>query len=122
MPVCRPTGPTRSSSGGPPGRRRPLQQPRDGVPSRRGRQRALSKVQFDMPHALVTLTDVDGNVEIEVWPKSGQSAFVIVPPDIARAIAERIRLMADAADAAVADAPEPAPSNVVDLASRRKLD
>ncbi len=78
-----------------------------------------------MPHALVTLTDVDGNVEIEVWPKSGQSAFVIVPPDIARAIAERIRLMADAADAAdaaAADDTEPGPSNIVDLASRRKLD
>lgn len=99
-----------------------LRRPCDGVPSRRGRQRALSKVQFDMPHALVTLTDVDGNVEIEVWPKSGQSAFVIVPPDIARAIAERIRLMADAADAAAADDTEPGPSNIVDLASRRKLD
>jgi len=75
-----------------------------------------------MPHALVTLTDVDGNVEIEVWPKAGQSAFVIVPPDIARAIAERISLMADAAEAAAADDRGSAPTNVVDLASRRKLD
>ena len=80
----------------------------------------MSKVVFDMPHALVTLTDVDGNVEIEVWPKSGQSAFVIVPPDVARAIAERIALMADEVEAAASGSPSPAPSNVVDLSSRRK--
>ena len=95
----------------------------------------MSKFTFDMPHALVTLTDVEGNVEIEVWPKAGQSAYVVVPPPIARAIAERIALMADAAALAVespggsdeadeAPAATPAgaaPSNVVDLASRRKV-
>jgi hypothetical protein len=90
-----------------------------------------------MPHALVTLSDVEGDVEIEVWPKAGQSAYVVVPPPIARAIAERITLMADAADeSATAASPEPvesdtpaepdtpsdgdAPANIVDLASRRK--
>jgi hypothetical protein len=90
----------------------------------------MSRFTFDMPHALVTLSDVEGNVEIEVWPKAGQSAYVVVPPPIARAIAERIVLMADAADEGAA-APEPAggdvpagtvdaPANVVDLASRRR--
>ena len=96
----------------------------------------MSKFTFDMPHALVTLTEVEGNVEIEVWPKAGQSAYVVVPPPIARAIAERIVLMADAAElAAEDDAPRDqpeedpgtasgtgaTPSNVVDLASRRKV-
>lgn len=89
----------------------------------------MPRFTFDMPHALVTLTDVDGNVEIEVWPKAGQSAYVVVPPPIARAIAEQIGRMADAAEAASAaeDAPgqdEPGPvttgTNVVDLASRRR--
>ena len=90
----------------------------------------MSKFTFDMPHALVTLSDVEGDVEIEVWPKSGQSAYVVVPPPIARLIAERILLMADAAEHAAdhpeaAASPEPpaadgAPGNVVDLASRRK--
>ena len=90
----------------------------------------MSKYTFDMPHALVTLSDVEGDVEIEVWPKSGQSAYVVVPPPIARLVAERILLMADAAENA-ADAQEPAgqpelsagegtPGNIVDLASRRK--
>jgi hypothetical protein len=84
-----------------------------------------------MPHALVTLTDVDGNVEIEVWPKAGQSAYVVVPPPIARLIAERIVLMADAAEQGDEDADEglpdaareggtPPPAKIVDLASRRK--
>ena len=94
----------------------------------------MSKFTFDMPHALVTLTDVEGNVEIEVWPKSGQSAYVVVPPPIARLIAERIVQMAEAAEQ---DPSEPeergsesdpgadrdaddAPTNVVDLASRRR--
>ena len=97
----------------------------------RGRPRALvSKFTFDMPHALVTLTDVEGNVEIEVWPKSGQSAYVVVPPPIARLIAERIVQMADAAQQSSPEAeasghdadedPGDGPTNVVDLASRRK--
>lgn len=89
----------------------------------------MSKTQFDMPHALVTLTDVEGNVEIEVWPKAGQSAYVVVPPAIARVIAEHLVHMADAAEA-MAEAPETeglagddegaAPGNVVSLAARRK--
>ena len=89
----------------------------------------MSKTQFDMPHALVTLTDVEGNVEIEVWPKAGQSAYVVVPPAIARVIAEHLVHTADAAEtmAAAADM-EPraeddtgtAPGNVVSLAARRK--
>lgn len=94
---------------------------------------AVSKYTFDMPHALVTLSDVEGNVEIEVWPKTGQSAYVVVPPPVARAIADRILRMADQAEAAArttAEAPEdveeataPAStSNVVDLASRRRPD
>jgi hypothetical protein len=90
----------------------------------------VSKFTFDMPHALVTLTDVEGDVEIEVWPKSGQSAYVVVPPPIARLIAERIVQMADAAEQAGTDPEGPdtkdaqdaadTPANVVDLASRRK--
>ena len=95
----------------------------------------MAKFTFDMPHALVTLTDVDGNVEIEVWPKAGQSAYVVVPAPIARAIADQIGRMADAAaESAAADAadseavlerdePDVAPataSNVVDFASRRR--
>jgi hypothetical protein len=93
----------------------------------------VSKFTFDMPHALVTLADVEGNVEIEVWPKAGQSAYVVVPPPIARAIADQIARMADAAEAGHDEAGEdepaateaqetsPAPAtNVVDLASRRR--
>ena len=90
----------------------------------------MSKYTFDMPHALVTLSDVEGDVEIEVWPKSGQSAYVVVPPPIARLVAERILLMADAAEhdavapevdvSSMDPAAEDAPGNVVDLASRRK--
>lgn len=105
----------------------------------------MSRFTFDMPHALVTLTDVEGNVEIEVWPKAGQSAYVVVPPPIARAIADQIVRMADAAEAGRdgsdddgsdrsaddgsdglddgSDASAPAPvTNVVDLASRRRPD
>ena len=66
----------------------------------------MSKFTFDMPHALVTLTDVEGNVELEVWPKAGQSAYVVVPPPIARLIAERIALMADAAEQGEAERDE----------------
>ncbi|MEZ4597238.1 MAG: hypothetical protein R3C32_10705 [Chloroflexota bacterium] len=44
------------------------------------------------------LTDVEGNVEIEVWPKAGQSAYVVVPPPVARAIADQVVRMADAAE------------------------
>lgn len=84
----------------------------------------MSKTQFDMPHALVTLTDVEGNVEIGVWPKSGQSAYVVVPPVIARAIAEHLVHMADAAEAGGRlpdeEASADAPGNIVSLASRRK--
>jgi hypothetical protein len=84
----------------------------------------MSKTQFDMPHALVTLTDVEGNVEIEVWPKTGQSAYVVVPPAVARAIAEHLAHMADAAEAGGGDPEEDvsvgAPENVVSLAARRK--
>ncbi len=103
----------------------------------------MSKVEFDMPHALVTLSTVDGHVEIEVWPKSGQSAYVVVSGDVAHAIAESVLGLADevgsdpglaAVDEEGTDEPaadeegtdEPAadgvliPSNIVDLASRRK--
>jgi len=72
----------------------------------------MSKVEFDMPHALVTLTTIDGHVEIEVWPKSGQSAFVIVNPETANAIADTLLGMVEELAAV--------PTNVVDLASRRK--
>jgi hypothetical protein len=78
----------------------------------------MSKTTFDMPHALVTLTDVEGQVEIEVWPKTGQSAYVVVPPAIARTIAEHLVRMADAAEEGSEE--PPAPENVVSLASRRK--
>lgn len=98
----------------------------------------MSKVVFDMPHALVTLTTVETNVEIEVWPKAGQSAYVVVPPEIAREIATRLLTLADelaaARDAAAetdetsalpeldpeAESGIPMPSNVVDLAKRRR--
>jgi hypothetical protein len=95
--------------------------------AKEGHAPPLSKFTFDMPHALVTLTDLEGNVEIEVWPKAGQSAYVVVPPPIARLIADRMLLMADAAEqeAPAADDPQPTKpkgtgDNVVDLASRRK--
>ncbi len=65
----------------------------------------MSTVRFDMPHALVTLTVTDSNgVEIEVWPKQGQSAFVVVPPEIARQIAEHINRLADEAEGRRRDA------------------
>jgi hypothetical protein len=79
----------------------------------------MSTVRFDMPHALVTLTVTDEHgVEIEVWPKQGQSAFVVVPPEIARQIAEHINRLADEADGPD-DTDEAQPSNVFDLMSRR---
>jgi hypothetical protein len=105
------------------------------MPAGRRPDHPVSRFTFDMPHALVTLTDVDGDVEIEVWPKSGQSAYVVVPPPIARAIADQISRMADAAehhppgsgatdevepDEVEPEAGPPAPSNVVSLASRRR--
>ena len=92
----------------------------------------MSKVVFDMPHALVTLTTVDGDVEIEVWPKTGQSAYVVIPPAVAREIASRLVALADEQDAesgaGSADDPDaseratdPAlPANVVDLSKRRR--
>ena len=88
----------------------------------------MSTVRFDMPHALVTLTVTDEHgVEIEVWPKQGQSAFVVVPSEIARQIAEHINRLADEADEADEgdgsdgsdEAAEVQPSNVFDLMSRR---
>jgi hypothetical protein len=72
----------------------------------------MSKVQFDMPHALVTLTTIDGRVEIEVWPKAGQSAFVVVSPEIARDIAATLTEMVEELSVV--------PENVVDFATRRK--
>jgi hypothetical protein len=98
---------------------------------------------FDMPHARVTLTPASAGVEIEVWPKVGQSAYVVVDPRVAVLIAQQlVELAADrigaaglegdvpattAADASgsTADEPdagssEPKPDNVVDLASRRR--
>ena len=112
---------------------------------------------FDMPHARVTLTPMSPGIEIEVWPKAGQSAYAVVDPTVAILIAKRlvemaagqlaaVQLAAAAAAEADADAdetedadtaeagantteapaadadevPEVRPSNVVDLASRRR--
>lgn len=105
---------------------------------------------FDMPHARVTLTPLDQGIEIEVWPKAGQSAYAVVDPTVAILIAKRLVEMAAAqlaalqlaaaqareasrspdaddgtTDAEDADADDDAeeqapPSNVVDLASRRR--
>jgi hypothetical protein len=92
---------------------------------------------FDMPHARVTLTPVGPNVEIEVWPKAGQSAYAVVDARVAILIAQQLVELAAAQLAAmqlatgvesmepgeeedVAEgAAEPGPDNVVDLASRR---
>lgn len=91
---------------------------------------------FDMPHARVTLTPIGSNVEIEVWPKAGQSAYAVVDPRVAVLIARHLVELAAVQLAAmqVADSPEstasgeedaeeepaaPGPDNVVDLASRR---
>jgi hypothetical protein len=76
---------------------------------------------FDMPHARVTLTPVGPNVEIEVWPKQGQSAYAVVDPAaailIARHLAElaaaqiaaaRAAAMADGEDESEQDADEDA--------------
>lgn len=122
--------PTRARDPAPDGHGQAAPQVRGTMAAEEGPPATVSKFTFDMPHALVTLTDVDGDVEIEVWPKAGQSAYVVVPPPIARLIAERIVQMADAAEQAapvpgdeVTDDPDPAPDtpdNVVDLASRRK--
>jgi len=45
---------------------------------------------FDMPHARVTLTPIGPGIEIEVWPKAGQSAFAVVDPTVAILIAQRL--------------------------------
>ena len=45
---------------------------------------------FDMPHARVTLTPIGPNVEIEVWPKAGQSAYAVVSPNVAILIARHL--------------------------------
>jgi hypothetical protein len=45
---------------------------------------------FDMPHARVTLTPLGPNVEIEVWPKAGQSAYAVVSPNVAILIARHL--------------------------------
>lgn len=101
---------------------------------------------FDMPHARVTLTPIGPGIEIEVWPKAGQSAYAVVDPTVAILIAKRLVEMAAAQLAALqlaaADASEASesadgtddgddaddldeheeavPANVVDLASRRR--
>jgi len=80
----------------------------------------VTRIQFDMPHALVTLTTIEGNVEIEVWPKAGDSAFVVLDPQTAREIAEAMLRLVDEAAPTEAPVQEDGPSNVVDLASRRK--
>jgi len=49
----------------------------------------MTKV-FDMPHARVTLTPVGPGVEIEVWPKAGQSAYAVVDPLVAVEIAKSL--------------------------------
>lgn len=51
---------------------------------------------FDMPHARVTLTPIGPNVEIEVWPKAGQSAYAVVSPNVAILIARHLVEMAAA--------------------------
>jgi hypothetical protein len=48
-----------------------------------------SKV-FDMPHARVTLTPMGPGIEIEVWPKAGQSAYAVVDPTVAVLIARHL--------------------------------
>jgi hypothetical protein len=98
---------------------------------------------FDMPHARVTLTPVGPNVEIEVWPKTGQSAYAVVDARVAILIAQQLVELAAAqlaamqltaavgstelgegegegeAQDAAEEAAEAEPDNVVDLASRR---
>jgi hypothetical protein len=98
---------------------------------------------FDMPHARVTLTPAGAGVEIEVWPKVGQSAYVVVDPRVAVLIAQQLVELAaeqigaaglegelatvtvEDASGSTPDEPvdastEPKPDNVVDLASRRR--
>ena len=94
----------------------------------------MSKV-FDLPHARVTLTAIGPGIEIEVWPKAGQSAYAVVDPVVAIAIAQSlVELSATQLASTGSDEPEPepagpdeadaneheAPGNVVDLASRRR--
>lgn len=96
---------------------------------------------FDLPHARVTLTPVGPGIEIEVWPKRGQSAYAVVDPTVAVLIARQLVELAaaqlaaereaaeddvtdlDAPDTAESEETEPAPApsaTVIDLASRRK--
>lgn len=56
---------------------------------------------FDMPHARVTLTPIGPGIEIEVWPKAGQSAYAVVDPTVAILIAKRLVEMAAGQLAAV---------------------
>lgn len=63
-------------------------------------------VEYDFPHARVTLTAMppngekqDASIEIEVWPKSGQSAFAVIHAEHARAIAQQMIEMCDQLDA-----------------------
>ena len=78
-------------------------------------------IEVDLPHARVTLTQFvpiadkqDPAVEIEVWPKKGQSAFVVLSTRITRLIAERMIKMCDELEDM-----DPAPSNVVSMAHRK---
>jgi hypothetical protein len=110
------------------------------LPRREGDERVTEDQParvFDMPHARVTLTPVGPNVEIEVWPKTGQSAYAVVDPTTAVLIARQLVELA-AAQLAAAQAPATdatrseeegpdvhggstgdEPDNLVDLASRR---
>lgn len=104
-----------------------------------------SKV-FDMPHARVTLTPIGPGIEIEVWPKVGQSAYAVIDPTVAVLIAKHLVELASAqltalrlagddddedTDPAAAtdeaggpdeDDEDDASDNVVDLFSRRRPD
>lgn len=68
---------------------------------------------FDYAHARITITQKDGLVEIEVWPKVGVSAYVILTPADAEEVGEMIMKLAD-------DIEPERPDNVVSLDSRRK--
>ena len=94
----------------------------------------MSKV-FDMPHARVTLTPIGPGIEIEVWPKAGQSAYAVVDPVVAIASAQRLVALAatpltiagtELVETTGADdddvGEDEAPANVVDFASRRRSD
>ena len=61
---------------------------------------------FDLPHARVTLTPVGPGIEIEVWPKRGQSAYAVVDPTVAVLIARQLVELAAAQLAAEREAAE----------------